>query len=55
VLGYSWAVFTMYLQQARIQEAERRATDLVIANQAFAGGDGAKKLLDALHRQAEER
>lgn len=44
----------MYLRQARKTEAQRQAVELVIANQAFAGGDGARKLLQDLNRQAEE-
>lgn len=53
VLGYTWAIFTMYLRQARITEAQRQARDLVVANRAFAGGDPARELLKSLHEAAE--
>lgn len=53
-MGYTWAQFTQYLRLAQAREAERRAADLVVANHAFAGGDGAKKLLQDLHRRAGE-
>jgi hypothetical protein len=53
-MGYTWAQFTQYLRLANAREAERRAADLVVVNQAFAGGDSARKLLQDLHRRAEE-
>lgn len=52
-MAYTWAQFTQYLRLANAREARERAADLVVANQAFAGGDGATKLLKDLHRQAE--
>lgn len=45
----------MYLRQARRTEAERQARDLVIHNRAFAGGESARKLLDDLQREANDK
>ncbi|GAB1388995.1 MAG: hypothetical protein AMXMBFR78_33810 [Rubrivivax sp.] len=52
-MGYTWAQFATYLRLAQAREASARAADLVVANHAFAGGDGARKLLQDLQRRAE--
>ena len=43
----------MYLRQASAREAERLAAELVVTNLAFAGGDGATKLLKKLNEDAQ--
>lgn len=52
-MGYTWAQFTQYLRLANAREARGLIADLVVANQAYAGGDTATKLLKDLNRQAE--
>lgn len=52
-MAYTWAQFGTYLRLANARAARDLAADLVVANQAHAGGDGATKLLRDLHRQAE--
>jgi hypothetical protein len=52
-MAYTWAQFGTYLRLANARAARERAADLVVANQAQAGGDGATKLLRELHRQAD--
>ena len=52
-MGYTWAQFNVYLRLANARAARTLAADLVVANQAYAGGDGATKLLKDLHRQAD--
>lgn len=53
-MAYSWAQFTTYLRLAGARQARELATGLVLANQAYAGGEGATKLLKDLHRQADD-
>jgi hypothetical protein len=53
-MAYSWAQFTTYLRLASARQAREMAADLVVANQAYAGGESATKLLKDLHRQADQ-
>lgn len=53
-MGYTWAQFTHYLRLAKGRDADRLATQLVVTNHAYAGGDGARKLLDQLRRVADD-
>lgn len=52
-MGYTWAQFRTYLRLAQQREAERRATDLIVANHANAGGDAATQLLRSLRAAAD--
>lgn len=53
-MGYTWAQFRMYLRQAVVAEADRRAADLVVASHAHNGGDAAARLLRDLQGVADD-
>lgn len=52
-MAYTWAQFSTYLRLTQVRMASRTLTDLVVQSNAFNGGDGAKKLVRDLQRQAE--
>ncbi|MEY2687697.1 MAG: hypothetical protein RL375_1895, partial [Pseudomonadota bacterium] len=53
IMGYTWAQFITYLRIGQARDAADQATELLLMNQAFAGGEGATKLLRELNRKAE--
>lgn len=53
IMGYTWVQFCSYLRLARQQHAQARLDRVVDTSNAFAGGDGARKLARALSDQAE--
>lgn len=52
-MGYTWGQFTAYLRLARQERARRRLEAVVDNSNAFAGGEGARKLVRTLGDQAE--
>ena len=53
-MDYTWAQFTAYLRLARRRRAQRELHQFVAMNNAFVGGDTAKKLYEQLRAAAEK-
>jgi hypothetical protein len=52
-MGYTWAQCTAYLRLARAERARHRVDGIVDQAAAFAGGDGARKLVKTLGEQGK--
>jgi hypothetical protein len=52
-MRYTWAQFRTYLRLARQRRAQERILSFLSANQAQAGGQGAREFLQALQHDAK--